>query len=139
MCFLIPRLLLVFAIVGLLFGLTALPAQADGPIDQWIAVGQGTNSIAYSADGINWTGLGTGTFSTYGLGVASAPAPELTPPIGGVPGSTPYASQVYTHTLSSGYEFSISLEADIGQIVSSGVLIFVTLVLVVLVIVRILK
>jgi hypothetical protein len=37
---------------------------------RWVAVGQGTNSIAYSADGITWTGLGTGTFSTYGVGVA---------------------------------------------------------------------
>jgi hypothetical protein len=35
-------------------------------------VGAGTNSIAYSSDGITWTGLGTGTFSS-GLGVAGNP------------------------------------------------------------------
>jgi hypothetical protein len=32
-------------------------------------VGQGTNSIAYSSDGINWTGLGTTIFSGAGYGV----------------------------------------------------------------------
>ena len=37
--------------------------------NQWIAVGQGTNTIAHSSDGINWTGLGTGTFSTAGNAV----------------------------------------------------------------------
>lgn len=53
-----------------------------GGIDRWVAVGQGTNSIAYSADGVNWTGLGTTTFSTAGYGVASAPCPSLYPGAG---------------------------------------------------------
>jgi hypothetical protein len=36
-------------------------------------VGDGTNTIAYSSDGITWTGLGTGTISTGGRGVAGNP------------------------------------------------------------------
>ena len=36
----------------------------------WVAVGQGTNTIAYSSDGITWTGLGTSAFSSVGHGVA---------------------------------------------------------------------
>jgi hypothetical protein len=35
-----------------------------------VAVGGGTNSIITSRDGVNWTGLGTSTFSTEGLDVA---------------------------------------------------------------------
>ena len=34
----------------------------------WVAVGAGTNSIAYSSDGLSWTGLGTSVF-TQGLRV----------------------------------------------------------------------
>lgn len=33
-------------------------------------MGRGINSIAYSSDGITWTGLGTSIFSDYGYGVA---------------------------------------------------------------------
>jgi hypothetical protein len=36
----------------------------------FVAVGQGTNTIAYSSDGINWTGIGIAIFSTAGYGVA---------------------------------------------------------------------
>jgi hypothetical protein len=36
---------------------------------KWIAVGSGTNSIAYSVDGKNWIGLGT-TLLEMGYGVA---------------------------------------------------------------------
>ena len=36
----------------------------------WVAVGEGTNSIAYSYDGVAWNGLGTSIFSTGGYGVA---------------------------------------------------------------------
>ena len=36
----------------------------------WIATGFGTNTIAYSYDGINWTGLGLTIFSTFGWNVA---------------------------------------------------------------------
>jgi len=35
-----------------------------------VAVGNGTNSIATSTDGINWTGRGTSCFSSFGLGAA---------------------------------------------------------------------
>ena len=31
--------------------------------NMWVATGSGVNSIAYSSDGINWNGLGTGMFS----------------------------------------------------------------------------
>jgi hypothetical protein len=47
----------------------------------WVATGSGTNSLAYSYDGINWTGLGTGIFSTYGNSVSSYSSPNLYPPI----------------------------------------------------------
>ena len=34
----------------------------------WVAVGEGTNAIAYSTDGISWTGLGTSIFTNaYGV------------------------------------------------------------------------
>lgn len=35
----------------------------------WVAVGSGTNTLAWSNDGINWAGLGTGIFSAAGRGV----------------------------------------------------------------------
>jgi hypothetical protein len=35
----------------------------------WVAVGQGTNTIAHSPDGINWTGIGTSIFSSTGTRV----------------------------------------------------------------------
>lgn len=35
----------------------------------WLAAGEGTNTLAYSSDGINWTGLGT-TIFTVGRSVA---------------------------------------------------------------------
>jgi hypothetical protein len=35
-----------------------------------IAVGQGTHTLAYSPDGVQWTGLGTSIFDTAGYGVA---------------------------------------------------------------------
>jgi hypothetical protein len=37
--------------------------------NQWIAVGQGTNTIAYSRNGIDWTGLGASVFTTAGNAV----------------------------------------------------------------------
>jgi hypothetical protein len=36
----------------------------------WVVVGNGTNTIAYSYDGITWTGLGIDIFSVQGNGVA---------------------------------------------------------------------
>jgi hypothetical protein len=41
--------------------------------DKWVAVGSGTNALAYSYDGVEWTGLGTGAFggdSAVGTAVA---------------------------------------------------------------------
>jgi len=32
-----------------------------------VAVGTGTNTIAYSSDGINWTGLGEDIFTGQGM------------------------------------------------------------------------
>jgi hypothetical protein len=40
----------------------------------WIALGQGTNTIATSPDGITWTGRGTSVFSTAGYGLAFNPS-----------------------------------------------------------------
>lgn len=37
--------------------------------NRWVATGIGTNTLAYSDNGINWTGRGTGIFSTTGIGV----------------------------------------------------------------------
>jgi hypothetical protein len=35
----------------------------------WFAVGSGTNTIAYSYDGISWTGIGATIFTTAGLSI----------------------------------------------------------------------
>ena len=35
----------------------------------WVAVGQGTHTLAYSYNGIDWIGLGTSIFSTAGNGI----------------------------------------------------------------------
>lgn len=40
---------------------------------EWIAVGSGTNSIAYSSDGLQWFSCGTGPFLQGGRAVASNP------------------------------------------------------------------
>ena len=47
---------------------TGRAVQTNGK--QFIAVGSGTNSIAYSYDGLNWVGLGLSIFSISGYGVA---------------------------------------------------------------------
>jgi len=36
----------------------------------WVAVGFGTNTIAYSYNGLNWTGIGSTIFSIAGYGVS---------------------------------------------------------------------
>ena len=39
--------------------------------NRWVATGYGTvNTVAYSSNGINWTGLGVGIFTGIGFGVA---------------------------------------------------------------------
>ena len=45
-------------------------ATAGNAFTPYVAVGDGTNTIAYSSDGITWTGLGTSIFSSIGYGVA---------------------------------------------------------------------
>ena len=37
--------------------------------NRFIAVGEGTNTIAYSDDGMNWVGLGNSVFSTAGYAI----------------------------------------------------------------------
>ncbi len=37
---------------------------------KFIAVGRGTNTIAWSSDGVSWTGLGQATFANYGYDIA---------------------------------------------------------------------
>jgi hypothetical protein len=37
----------------------------------WVALGEGTNTVATSLDGINWTGFGTSIFSTRGYSAAA--------------------------------------------------------------------
>jgi len=47
------------------------PHQITFPASMLVATGSGTHTLAYSYDGISWTGLGQGIFSTAGNGVAS--------------------------------------------------------------------
>ena len=53
---------------GIIFNGGGYAAAWNGQM--WIAVGTGSNTMAYSYDGIHWTGLGTSTFSTSGNGIA---------------------------------------------------------------------
>jgi len=50
---------------------SARPHQITFPVSMMVATGSGTNTLAYSADGILWTGSGLGVFTTQGNGVAS--------------------------------------------------------------------
>jgi hypothetical protein len=50
---------------------SARPHQITFPASMMVATGSGTNTLAYSADGVSWTGSGLGVFSTQGNGVAS--------------------------------------------------------------------
>ncbi len=59
--------------IFLMFVFSAIPKLTQANLNEtgfWVAAGQGTNSLAYSTDGINWTGLGTSIFSIEGRGVA---------------------------------------------------------------------
>ena len=42
----------------------------NSAISRWVALGYGTNSIAYSYNGINWTGIGLTVFSSIAYVVA---------------------------------------------------------------------
>jgi hypothetical protein len=53
-----------------LFGNQGLGVAYSALQNCWTAAGQGGNSLAYSTDGIAWTGRGTSIISDYGLGVA---------------------------------------------------------------------
>ena len=50
--------------------LTGAPNGVAYGNGKWVAVGSGTNTVAYSNDGISWTGIGLSMFSTVGNGVA---------------------------------------------------------------------
>lgn len=67
----------------------------------WVVVGGpgttgATNSIAYSADGITWTGLGTSIFSNYGSGIAWNGSS------GGATGGLPSSAQAWQSLAISG-------------------------------------
>jgi hypothetical protein len=50
---------------------SARPHRITFPIPMTVATGSGTNTLAYSPDGINWTGSGLGIFSANGAGAAT--------------------------------------------------------------------
>jgi hypothetical protein len=50
---------------------SARPHRITFPAPMTVATGSGTNTLAYSPDGINWTGVGLGIFSTNGAGVTT--------------------------------------------------------------------
>jgi hypothetical protein len=50
---------------------TRRPHRITFPSPMTVATGSGTNTLAYSVDGISWTGNGMGMFSTQGNGVAT--------------------------------------------------------------------
>ena len=52
---------------------SARPHRITFPTPMMIATGSGTNTLAYSTDGINWSGngLGMGVFTTQGNGIAT--------------------------------------------------------------------
>lgn len=43
---------------------------SDGQTAQYVGTGSGTNTLAYSFDGISWTGAGSSIFTTQGFGAA---------------------------------------------------------------------
>ena len=47
-----------------------IPMSVPSYVAKYVSVGSGTNTISYSYDGVNWTGLGTSIFIYYGVGVA---------------------------------------------------------------------
>ena len=49
---------------------TALGYTVAWTKNKWVAGGNGTNSLAYSYNGITWVGSGTGTFSSQGMSLA---------------------------------------------------------------------
>ena len=51
-------------------------------VNTWVAVGQGTNTLAYSYDGINWTGLSTTIFNNNAITVAAGILYSSNSPIG---------------------------------------------------------
>jgi hypothetical protein len=50
----------------------------------WVAGGSGTNTLAYSYDGLTWSAStnGNSIFTTRGRSIASNPAPYLPIPLG---------------------------------------------------------
>lgn len=68
---------------------TQAPTQKSTQVS-WVAVGDGDNSIAYSMDGKNWTGLGKDIFET-GLGVSYSPQQNLWVAVGELNNSIAYS------------------------------------------------
>jgi hypothetical protein len=58
---------ITWSVVSTLFNI-AYSVQTNGK--QFIALGEGSHSLAVSYDGVSWTGLGTSIFSVKGTGVA---------------------------------------------------------------------
>ena len=65
----------------------------------YVAVGSGANTIAYSSDGISWTGVtGTSIFSSYGYGVAYSSALSRWVAVGSGTNTIAYSSDGITWT-----------------------------------------
>jgi len=84
---------------------------------RFVATGDGLNgSLAYSSDGINWNmSPSTGLFTMQGMGVASAPAPQLIPAQLGVPIniSAIFDSNVSIGTTANNYKLNIDGDINI--------------------------
>jgi hypothetical protein len=68
------------------------------PSTVWVSAGSGTNSIAYSTDGYNWTGRGQSVFSTYGKGVAYSKFQNIWVVVGYGTQNVAYSSDGYNWT-----------------------------------------
>jgi len=69
-----PSSKMAYSLEGTVWGTVNSPftSQVNGIAwgeNIWVAVGQGTHSLAYSYNGITWVGLGTSLFSTAGNGI----------------------------------------------------------------------
>ena len=84
-------------------------------LSRWVAVGEGVNAIAYSTDGITWTGLGTSVFGSggWGIGVAAIiPAITYVPPTSGVQQWTVPSTGTYSFRVCGGTGAGASAGTD---------------------------
>ena len=79
---------------------TAPVTTLTPPSTLWVAAGQGTgNTLAYSSDGITWSGLGTNVINSQGFGVAYSAFQNLWVAAGSGTGNTlAYSSDGITWT-----------------------------------------